>query len=545
MMFRSNTWRARVALLFASAFAVSCSGCSCDPRHEAADGGSCDALCDGGSLDASVATDAGTDGGRRDAAFPVDVDVAVDAALDVFCDAQAYGRCTAPWHCGCDARGEITGPPPSDVDACVVGGRTTCELALEGALRSGFMDGWTIDLDAADVCMRQRRQLFDECLPPGSNDDLPMACRDAVITNIPFGVPCPPGLRCAEGAGLCLDGVCRSLPATEGASCTTLCAIGLACVEGRCVPPVPPGGTCDSLDDCAGPDVCTGGVCGAPANEGEACTEDARCASGLVCRGGACVLEPATCLVRSGGGECGAGSFCGMLPPDYCAARRAEGQACSLDEECRTDLTCVGDATGATCVPVPTIGQRCVGRCADALRCIVDLATGSATCQQPLGAGQPCDRTAIGGSPCEDGLACVDGTCGAVPLEGQPCESDRICAAGLQCAVRDAGWICVARVGEGSACSPLTLGVDCLEGLWCDTGGVCRAPAREGQPCGECESGLDCRFDAALGRAICMVPHGEVGEECGGVCTGELYCDTHAGSCVPSICEQWFPGRYR
>jgi hypothetical protein len=207
------------------------------------------------------------------------------------------------------------------------------------------------------------------------------------------------------------------------------------------------------------------------------------------------------------------------------AGRIADGEACSIDVECRSgvctlpiDCPEVGCCVGA-CRTTQAAGGP-ASACDQPRDCAAGLVCGRArACLAPAGAGEDCgsDRE------CADGLGCINplttmlGTCRALPHAGEDCPYLRCADEGLRC--DEATHRCVALglpgapCGGPDECSPyLTCDAtahSCRElptlGMPCDTGcggvaycarggrptGTCSAPQASGAPCAaynECAS---------------------------------------------------------
>lgn len=472
-------------------------------------------------------------------------------ALELFCDAQAYQRCTAPWACGCDYHDALPWIPdrPADVDVCVATERAVCDVDLVESLRAGLASGWTLDEAAARDCIAARRRGLDLCLPAPEAEALPGACRDALVTDAAIGAPCVgPNIRCGGGNGVCTGGTCEVLP-SAGAACTTLCALGARCVAGTCTAAVAPSGACTDHEDCAGAELCLGGRCGAPLASGEPCSATSDCATGLVCEGGRCASPPALCESSA---TCGAASFCGLFPPSICRAAGSSGARCAESRECGAPLVCVrAELFGpGRCAPLPRLGEPCSGECEDDLRCFFVAGDSShATCQPALAAGTGCGRDTIQSLPCATGLSCVAGVCGPPPGLDEDCTTDGLCAAGLVCLASDRGRRCAPIVAEGGACTrdEACEGPRGRTGLAC-IGGVCARPtlAAAGEACtfvgAGCAPGSDCVW--AVDAFRCMPP-GAPGEPCDAECAAGAWCDDlRSFRCIDAICVQLFPDRY-
>lgn len=519
------------ALAFASL--VLLAGCDPTPTPDAgldaptADAPAIDAGADGGT-DAPDRPDGGLDAPDASDAGRTDL----SAALSAVCDAAAYGRCTAPWSCGC----ETFEPRPTDVEACTAMRRADCESDLTRILGPVLAAGeLTVDETAAAQCVALLRQAYDLCLPDPSL--VPSICLDALVLSTELGRRCPlDGLpaRCAGGAGVCASGACVAAADRVGATCSVACSGGLRCVGGACAAAVASGGECTDHEDCED-GLCAFGRCAPPAEASGSCAAGEPCGFGLVCTGGTCEAATAdTCFVGSAG--CGSGRECALSGRTVCRLPSALGERCEGDKECIATLTCSPD-TGL-CAELPTLGQPCVTRCADPSACMLDT-LGNATCQARGRAGESCaDRFAIEGHLCEPLLGCIGGLCQPLPSLGAPCSDDGLCEDGLVCG---SVGTCSLPSREGEGCE----GAPCEAGLFCNYDvppARCERLRAEGELCGSayCEPHLDCLSDGS-GIALCR-PAGALGAPCSSVCTdGFCGADLESGDCVSSICAFVLP----
>lgn len=456
-------------------------------------------------------------------------------ALAVLCDGPAYGACTAPWACGCDVHGLVAGEPPEDLDRCVAVRRSMCDDRMRDGVRDGLAHGWRVDAHRATRCVAARRRLYDACLAP-VDDVSPPDCRDAIVTSDAMGEPCEAeGLRCAGGAGTCVEGSCAGMPG-PGETCRMGCAAGSVCVDGTCRAPVEAGGACRDHGDCASPEPCVAGRCGAPVKVGDPCTDQAECEALATCVAGRCARVPPECTTDE---ACGAAGACVRFPVHTCLPRSAPGERCEDDAACPVGMACARETLGAPghCDRLPRWDEPCSGPCEEGLHCFyADEARTAARCEPARSAGEPCEAT-LDGRACADALACLDGRCGPPPTAGAPCGDLGECAAGAIC--DDRIGTCIATAGEGEACPS---GIECRAPSACREG-ICRAPGGPGDLCGTCAESLDCRFDVVERRFACLgLP--AIGEECGSVCDERAYCDVTARACVPAVCEALLPGRY-
>ncbi|MDQ3035991.1 MAG: hypothetical protein M3Y87_26540 [Myxococcota bacterium] len=287
------------------------------------------------------------------------------------------------------------------------------------------------------------------------------------------GTPCADDAECRSDVdpfAICEGGGCVRVPRPAvGEPCGRVpcdTALGLACVDGVCVPSGAAEGEDCSAVLCAYPLHCAAEVCVRPSAAGEPCTYF----------------------------ECEQGLFC--ADPD------GTGSRCAVSREgapCRLHLLFAGD-------PCAPDGMRCVG--SSPHRCRIPLALG-ASCADDRECGEwllcedgRCARTSLLGEACGVGARChsssdcIDGRCEPRPRAGQPCDALRRCLEG-RC--------------ESGRCELLGAGAACTDD-WppeCETmcvAGSCQPATPEGASCfyaRECAPGLECRIsiDGELARS--------------------------------------------
>jgi hypothetical protein len=272
-------------------------------------------------------------------------------------------------------------------------------------------------------------------------------------------VPCGEGLRCVLAAD---ELRCRPSRAL-GESCAGLddCDDGLGCdVTGTCVDALSRGAPCRAADECEGSDFCgpdqqctarvgSGGACVGGdcqpdhvcafdadamadtcqprANAGDAC-DPGICAPGLWCEhasggnrcavvsevGGSCAGPDSWALSS----RCSSDAFCSDA--GVCEAQRGADEPCVAGAEppsqCRVDDGIACDPFTDTCLgPGAIEGARCIGYCAGALYCNVDI------CEPRVATGAAC----LAPDSCVAGADCVD-------LDGEDGEGPR-CWARTRC----------------------------------------------------------------------------------------------------------------
>jgi hypothetical protein len=204
-----------------------------------------------------------------------------------------------------------------------------CTRTLSAAIRGKAV---TVSESDVDACIAAFDATLAGCdwvgpFPPGP----PPACRGVVKGAVRAGQKCRSSLEC-EGSLRCLG----AGPTTPG-TCGHAKADGEAC-----------GGTVDALAtftrdtdlDAQHPECATSCIrhkCSPAIAAGGTCRTTADCASGLLCLGAAakkCTAAPLPSEAGEAcpGGTCGDGLSCIR---GKCTARKAGGQACTADFECR------------------------------------------------------------------------------------------------------------------------------------------------------------------------------------------------------------------
>lgn len=384
----------------------------------------------------------------------------------------------------------------------------------------------------ASACLRLSEQ--PEPWPCDSNRD----CADGKVCRlsrcVPFGT-CGDDLECGTGKA-CLSGRCTAVDCTRqsdqacGAyvcsddfrcheSCTSSqhCRTGNACSDGACVP-----ATCaaDNPEVC-GEFACVDGFCATT------CESADQCAAGLVCIDGACQRGP-----------------------------KREGEGCSADPECASQLCCPHTASG---LPECRAGCERAGLGAS---CLSDLWCQSTTCRDGVCVActdPECVALHCAGLECgeHDGASC--GTC----AERQVCENnlcvdvcqDQECGEdrGVECGKCPDRQRCDVNLECVDACGDRECGYVFDDQVLC---GSCPAKFRcsEGQcqdlclsvECGpsEIDSSVDCGGCDGLNKCVsgqCQpacetVECGYDGEVSCGECGDDLACN--AGQCVPEVCPK-------
>ncbi len=231
--------------------------------------------------------------------------------------------------------------------------------------------------------------------------------------------------------------------------------------------------------------------------EGDACSVSEECVGDAYCAGSACPDVPGTCTPR-----------------------KASGEACTSADECQLGLACENgvcrapqSASGGTCG-----GSTGLGCPIDELCVAEDGEPGTCT---PLttvfdGAiGEPCDLRAF--DLCSPELSCVvtgvEGTtpvmeCETIASSGGACNAGipEVCPAGEYCDAQPLmgrfEGTCQPKPGEGEACAQTASGLACAQGLSC-IGGTCARLEDNGGPC---ETGENCRSGYCDGGTCGTLP---------------------------------------
>jgi hypothetical protein len=244
------------------------------------------------------------------------------------------------------------------------------------------------------------------------------------------------------------------------------------------------GGTCYGFVDCISgscdqSNSACPGKCRPTAREGGSCTDGA-CPRGLVCvssSAGRTCQQPGAAGARCDGYfSCKEDLIC---LNHACAARVAQGGACSNPGECADGLFCNG-SPGGTCQPRVDAGGACASThrgwsvmsemCKGRQLCLGETNSAPGRCATPQDAGGPCSRAAGAtglNAGCLTGLVCDAATskCLLAPKAGQPCP-DHLCD--LVAAYCGGNGTCLAKVADGQAC---TMSEQCSPASECDLSG--------------------------------------------------------------------------
>ena len=435
-----------------------------------------------------------------------DEDVANALPLESFCASLAETHCDEVTACACPNEG-------ADPEACLAAQRQGCERAFAGFISGVTLGRLTFDSSEAVRCVSDYADALTGCADP---------------FDTPFSPACA---RMFQDSAL-LGERCAAL--NTGASCGELSGV---CVEDRTCAPLPPEGQPCLLGRCSGGLFCNAGVCGAAIErferaEGEACALNVECQVGLACVEGRCVPAPAPGEPCAESLQCGRNATCLLSSARVCAPLAQLDESC-FSGECAPGLACelVGDLP--ICRPEVPQGQPCTSfqTCEAGSVCNADACT-------PL-PGR--DEVCLFGQ-CAGGLLCDAATqrCSDLAVEGETCNATSECAAGLGCDSRNFPSVCSTRLPEGGECG--FVDDLCQPGLWCDTETQrCVELLDSGAACtsaSACGAQAECVFPPdGSAPGACQPLATEVGAACGFVCGASLRCVPRPGSCAPGICS--------
>jgi hypothetical protein len=155
-------------------------------------------------------------------------------------------------------------------------------------------------------------------------------CDRVILGTQPEGQPCRFSIECKDGlacVGYAIgrDGAC-SKPPKPGEACTPQ-PFGTVLTDAAAAlhhPACAPGAYCD------------GRTCQARAGAGKACGKSEVCAPGLSCVGGKCGPRGAVGAVCAVSSDCAFGLWCDRATGGgKCAAKQADGQACTAQDACK------------------------------------------------------------------------------------------------------------------------------------------------------------------------------------------------------------------
>jgi len=345
-------------------------GCDDDPAGTDAGAPTADA---GGALDAGPPADDAGPPADDDAGPPADDDAGppTGGGLDTFEDTVAAAQCAAIFRCCAagdleDVFADYRSIPglPSPFDALqdrIPPTEDTCVDLMRDLNAIAPFGQWLVEARAGRVGFDEAA--YDACLEDLATAEcgrpLELALDDTDCFALRSSAGPSPGARAVNRAFFVR-------PATEGDACTML-------EEDDSL-----AGTCDPTDsfccdraspdaDCMPVSVGGAGTCVPFAGDGEECREfpPLPCGEGLRCAPGASISDPSLCEPAPSGtaalgetctegfvpvAECAEGYCDASTDPGVCAARRADGEACDVADQCAS-FHCAGDLGARTCQP--------------------------------------------------------------------------------------------------------------------------------------------------------------------------------------------------
>jgi hypothetical protein len=434
---------------------------------------------------------------------------------------------------------------PEAADACIAWlGTASCEDVARGTEGTPCDGAFTLASEGGDGGSGGSAGLDEEC---SSDDDCQadLFCAPATVDRMAAIVHCAvcrprvgEGAECQQYSRMCSEGLyctyepggprrCRAF-AADGASCTEQeqCASGF-CHDSVCDPGGESGDPCAERSDCRYEFYCDASACVARRANGGACTADEQCEYGN------CDEPTSTCGLPEGA-MCSYGTDCASrtCTASVCGAA-GPGSRCSTDSECGAGLVCSWGSGSGYCRMPGAVGEACDRdeECASGW-----CNSASDQCGERRAIGEAC----TGSAECDPGI-CRENVCAPRRQPGESCESLDECAEPFLCRNGRCEII-------NLACQPARAGEMCAffrvcdDASYCDLVGgfTCRARAGEGQECSPsfipgievCLDGLRCASDAsgttrcvrrtALGAACTSPTECVDGAYCyGGTCQGD------------------------
>ena len=287
----------------------------------------------------------------------------------------------------------------------------------------------------------------------------------------------------ACNTGACINGMCGTLPSSDGAACEDgkQCTQNDTCYQGKCV-----GG---ALKSCASSNPCMVGICDVasdsckeqPGNDGAFCNLQNSCIQQAKCLSGVCQPSQMTdCSFLNSDcadGVCDPNVGCKAIP-------KADGSACNDFKFCTVNDQCVQGA----CKGQPNMcGQPnnpCyIAVCNEAQQtCVAQPGNNGAACDDGnlCTGGETCSNgqctggvAANNGTMCDDGNGCTGGTTCSNGICGNPQSQIQQCVNGDQCCPAgcagdtDCLWY-VSGVQQNIPEAQLTGWQQCYKGLYAD-----------------------------------------------------------------------------
>ncbi len=386
---------------------------------------------------------------------------------------------------GCDGAGACKSPVATSClpFACSAGAcRTTCASDASCDL-GAFCDGTT--------CTPKRARGV-AC--SAANQCATGACVEGVCCDGPCTGKCR---SCRAGATGGTDGVCASV--TAGTDPHADCP-GVACASETLI-----ANTCDGSGGCKpAPTSCLPYRCAASgAGCATSCTVDGDCGTGSFCKGGACAARLANGAACSTSNQCSS-SFC---VDGVCCETKCDGSCQACDgassagscvailgaprngrQACAGTGTCAGtcNGTSSACTypePTTTCDVGCVGAkrsaCDGKGACVVTSCPDELVCAD----ARSCKSSCAADADCVEGYGCTAGACAP---KAARCSDD-----GVDVLLPDATAVhCTPFRCKGNACLQRCVDTtECLDGFRCDDNKECVPVAPAAAAAGGCSQG--------------------------------------------------------
>lgn len=386
------------------------------------------------------------------------------------------------------------------------------------------------------------------CGDAGYCDESPPDVQRCIaLTQLGEGERCDLGAAvCAEGL-LCEDGLCVPRSNMSGPCVTDhYCPSNGWCDGGICSPRAPVGGVCENDGQCVAISWCSNGVCTERIEAGLSCDTTTRCVEGTQCAMPDGLIGTCQPLPSAGSdcsnGLCGTGLGC-VTYTGTCAARLTSGENCNRTAMCDTTQLCASEGLNANVCQAPSLvglGDNCTSASAN---CSLGLYCNAGVCVAYSVSGESCAAD----DQCVAGTSCVLGQCKTFGGAFASCDSQDDCANGLYC--DEAIQQCTPQKTLDQAC---TWDNECQGSLYCNTTSLtCAWKKDASEPCntqGECQDGLYCNIAgscaARLGTgqtcnvdAACVEGLGCVGGLCVGPASPGMACDPVMGCASGSTCN--------
>jgi len=449
-------------------------------------------------------------------------------------DSCTVDACLSTGVCEHKAKDDVCKIDGACVDAGTLASSSQCQVCDPARAK----DDWSpVQCDDENPCTRDLcdpaqgcTAVPDNSLPCDDGQDCSADdhCEDGQCVASPCG--------CTDAATDCDDGLDCTVDTCDAATgvCGHEVAAGTCLFDGVCFAQ---GDPCDDANPCTQDDTCQDGVClgtpkdcgppddachvkscdtttgecvqtevdaNTPCDDGDPCTEGDVCGAGAVCAGTAkdCSEQEDACHTA----QCVEGSCVATPKP---GGPCDDGSACTLDDTCAADGSCVGTWDDVNCGcdddgPCATLDGPCTtGKCDTALhQCIAEPKDGTCDDGDPCTSGDACAGGQCKGTahPCVPPLSCMTSACdgaggcteGVMPgfcaIEGA-CYQDGMANPANPCQVCDAAKAPTAwtNAADGTACNADNNG--CTDGDACQ-GGVCVAGAQV-----SCDDGKSCTTD--------------------------------------------------